>query len=191
MESARILIAMANEASVGKLKTILSESGYIVVDSAKDGNECIRKLRTLRPDLAIIEYNLPLMNGYEVAKVSVEDNICDIVLVVGESQRNSIDDLEGPRSFICMPKPLNKSNLIITIDLMVKNRKKIVSLENEIKQLKDVLDTRKEVERAKGLLMKQLNLTEAEAFKRIQKQSMDRGIPMKEIAKAIILAYDI
>ena len=74
---------------------------------------------------------------------------------------------------------------------MYKNKKRIRDLENEIDELKSSLDTRKEVEKAKGLLMRNLNLSEPEAFKRIQKQSMDRGIPMKEIAKAIILAYDI
>jgi two-component system, response regulator PdtaR len=74
---------------------------------------------------------------------------------------------------------------------MMKNRRRVQGLEKEIEELRNTLDTRKEVEKAKGLLMRNLNLSEADAFKRIQKQSMDRGIPMKEIAKAIILAYDI
>jgi two-component system, response regulator PdtaR len=74
---------------------------------------------------------------------------------------------------------------------MVKNKRKIQELEQEVETLRASLDTRKEVEKAKGLLMKNLGLSEPEAFKRIQRQSMDRGIPMKEIAKAIILAYDI
>ncbi len=191
MESVRILVAMGNDATAIKMKTILSESGYTVVDIAKEGNECLRKLRTLRPDLAVLDYALPMLNGYEVAKVAVEDGICDIMLVIGEAQRNDIGNIEGGSSFVCMAKPLNRMNLINTIELMVKNRRRIRALEDEIKDLRENLDTRKEVERAKGILMKNLNLTEPEAFKRIQKQSMDRGIPMKEIAKAIILAYDI
>ena len=191
MESVRILVAMGNDATAIKMKMILSESGYTVVDAAKEGNECLRKLRTLRPDLAVLDYSLPMLNGYEVSKVAVEDGICDVMLVIGEAQKNDINIIEGVGSFVCMAKPLNRMNLINTIDLMVKNRRRIKALEDEIKDLRENLDTRKEVERAKGILMKNLNLTEPEAFKRIQKQSMDRGIPMKEIAKAIILAYDI
>lgn len=182
---------MTNDTSFGKLKAILLENGYTVVDSAKEGHDCLRKIRTLKPDMVILDYNLPLMNGYDVAKVAVEDNVCDVILIADGSQRNLIGDIKADSSFVCMMKPLNKLNLVNTIELMTRNRRKIKELEKEITTLRESLDTRKEVEKAKGLLMRHLNLSEAEAFKKIQKQSMDRGIPMKEIAKAIILAYDI
>lgn len=191
MEAARILVAMNNDTSVNKMKLILSESGYIVADIAKDGHECLRKMRLLRPDLTLLEYDLPLMGGYDIAKIAIEDKICDIILVSTDAQRNMVGNISAESGFVFMSKPLNKINLINTIDIMVKNRRKIMKLEKEIEQLRTTLDTRKEVEKAKGLLMKNLKLSEAEAFKRIQKQSMDKGIPMKEIAKAIILAYDI
>lgn len=191
MESARILVAMGNDASIGKLKAILVESGYAVIDHAKDGHEALRKVRALRPDLMIVDFLLPTMSGQEIAKVIIEDNLCDIILLANDVQKSLIGDIKTDSSFVYMTKPLNRIGLINTIDLMVKNRRRVLELEREIEDLKATLDTRKEVERAKGLLMKHLNLTEPEAFKRIQKQSMDRGMPMKEIAKAIILAYDI
>ena len=182
---------MSNDTSINKLKLILSECGYIVIDSAKDGHECLRKMRALRPDLTLLEYDLPLMGGVDVAKIAIEDKICDVILISTEAQRSMVSDISDESGFVFMSKPLNKVSLIGTIDLMIKNRRKITKLEKEIEELRTTLDTRKEVEKAKGLLMKNLNLSEAEAFKRIQKQSMDKGIPMKEIAKAIILAYDI
>lgn len=191
METARIITAMSSDASLCKMKTILVENGYTVVDCARDGHECLRKINALRPDLAIIDYDLPLTNGYEVAKVLLEDGVCDVMVIATDAQKNLINDLEFEYGFVCMTKPLNKYNLITTLDLMAKTRRKIKQLEKEIDELKTTLDTRKEVEKAKGLLMKNLNLSESEAFKRIQRQSMDRGIPMKEIAKAIILAYNI
>lgn len=191
MDAARILVAMNSDTSINKLKLILTENGYTVVDHGRDGHECLRKMRALRPDIALLEYDLPLMGGYDVAKIAIEDKICDVVLISTDAQRNMTNDTISDSGFVFMTKPLNKAVLINTIDLMIKNRKKIKQLEKEIEDLKTTIDTRKEVEKAKGLLMKNLNLTEAEAFKRIQKQSMDRGIPMREIAKAIILAYDI
>ncbi|MCX7842738.1 MAG: ANTAR domain-containing protein [Clostridia bacterium] len=191
MEAARILVAMNNDTSICKLKQILAESGFTVVDYAKDGHECLRKMRSLRPELTVLEYDLPLMSGYDVAKIAIEDKICDIVLISSEVQKSLTDEIKRECGFVSMTKPLNKVSLVNTVEIMIKNRRKIMQLEREIQELKDTLDTRKEVEKAKGLLMKSLNLSEAEAFKRIQKQSMDKGIPMKEIAKAIILAYDI
>lgn len=191
METVRILIAMNNDTSIAKLKAILLEAGLSVVDLAKDGHECLRKARALRPDLVVLDYNLPLMNGFDVAKVTVEDKISDAILLVTDAQKSLMNALKSENGFAYMTKPLNKLGLINTIDLMYKSKKRIRELESEIEDLKATLDTRKEVEKAKGLLMRHLNLSEPEAFKRIQKQSMDRGIPMKEIAKAIILAYDI
>lgn len=191
MEAARIVVAMSNDTSIGKLRAILTENGYRVIEHAKDGQDCMRKIRTLKPDIAILDFNLLSSNGYEVSKVALEDELCDIILIASEVQKDLLDDINSQSGFVCMTKPINKTTLINTIDLMVKNKRKIKKLQEEINQLRSTLDTRKEVEKAKGLLMKHLELNEAEAFKRIQKQSMDKGIPMKEIAKAIILAYDI
>ncbi|MCR4436737.1 MAG: ANTAR domain-containing protein [Clostridiales bacterium] len=191
MESARIIVAMNNDTSINKMRAILTENGYIVVDLAKDGHECLRKIRLFRPDIVIVDFNLPLTNGYEIAKVAIEDNICDVILITANSQYDFADEIKSDSGFVCMEKPLSKVSLINTIELMVKSKRKIRQLEKEIEELKANLDTRKDVEKAKGLLMKHLNLTEEEAFKRIQKQSMDRGIPMREIARAIILAYAI
>lgn len=191
MESARILLALSSEASNAKLRMILIENGYTVADVARDGHDALRKARALRPDLVILDHALPLLNGDEVARVILEDGIGDVILLTTDAQKSIMDEVAPDGSFVCMVKPLNKPVLINTIELMMKNRRRVRQLEKEIEELRNTLDTRKEVEKAKGLLMRNLNLTEAEAFKRIQKQSMDRGIPMKEIAKAIILAYDI
>lgn len=191
MDSTRILIAMSNETLAGKVRAILIEAGYTVVDQAGDGAECLRKLRLLKPDVAVMEQNLAIMSGYDVSRVVLEDKICSVILLASLEQENTFYPLKQEGNFVCLVKPVNKSVLTNTIELMVKNSRIIRTLENEIEELRASLDTRKEVEKAKGLLMKHLGLSENDAFKRIQKQSMDRGIPMKEIAKAIILAYDI
>jgi len=191
MESARILVAMANDASISKLKAVLAESGYEAIDHAKDGNECLRKIRYLRPDLAVLDYNLPPTNGFEIAKIVAEDKLCDVILLVNNEQRNSVECVKSGYDVVTVTKPLSRYSFINTVDLVIKSRRKIMKLEKEIDELKKALDARKDIERAKGLLMKNLGLTEDQAFRKIQKQSMDRGIPMKEIARAIILAYDI
>ncbi len=191
MDSARILIALSSDLSNTKMRTILVEAGFIVIDQATDGHECLRKIRSCIPDLAVLEINLALMNGYEIAKVALEDDLCDIVVIASAEQDGILASLKKYTNFVALTKPVNRAVLLNALELMTKNRKKIKELEKEVNELKYTLDTRKEVEKAKGLLMKHLGLSEKDAFKRIQKQSMDRGIPMKEIAKAIILTYEI
>ncbi|MCX7745729.1 MAG: ANTAR domain-containing protein [Clostridia bacterium] len=191
MDFARILIAMNNDASVMKIRSILAESGYIVIEHVKDGPECLRKMRMLEPDIIILDYELPLLTGYEVAQVALEDKICDVLLIVTDAQMSFINDLKDETGFVYLTKPLNKQIFITAIDLMVKSKKRVDRLQKEISDLKDALNTRKEIEKAKGILMKHLKLTEEEAFKRIQKQSMDKGVSMKEVARAIIVAYEI
>jgi len=191
MESARILVAMNNKSSANKLKIVLNTMGYQVVDQADNTNDALRKLVNLRPDLAVMDYDLSPQNSLEIAKIAVEDKLCDVILIASSEQKGSLEYLKAEYDIVIVAKPLHKETFLNTIDLVIKNRKKILALKKEIEELKETIETRKEVEQAKGLLMKNLNLTEEEAFRMIQKQSMNRGIKMREIAKAIILTYNL
>jgi len=191
MEPARILVAMNNKSSNNKLKVVLNAVGYQIVDQADDPNDALRKLVNLKPDLAVMEYDLSPQNIIEVAKIAVEDKLCDVILIASSEQKGSLDYLKSEYDIVVIAKPLHKETFLSTVDLVIKNRKKVLALEKEIEELKEAIETRKEIEQAKGLLMKNLNLTEEEAFRMIQKQSMNRGIKMKEIAKAIILTYNL
>lgn len=194
MEHVRILVAMENGILINKLKTILLEIGYEVIDQANEGNECLNKIRFLSPDIAVIDYKLVSIEGFEIAKIVARDKLCDVIIVSDvqtDEEKSSIDYIKSEYDFVVMTKPLKRENLISTINLLMKNRKKIMQLEKEVEVLKMTLNARKDIEKAKGLLMKHLKLSEDQAFRRIQKQSMDKGIPMKEIAQAIILTYDL
>ncbi|OPZ89245.1 MAG: putative transcriptional regulatory protein pdtaR [Firmicutes bacterium ADurb.Bin419] len=191
MESARILVAMNNEALSNKMKVVLTGNGYQVIEQASNANDALRKLISLRPDLAVMEYDLSPQNSIEVAKIALEDKLCDVILIAGGEQKDAIEYLKSKYDLVIVAKPLHKENFLSTVDLVLKNRKKVELLEKEIEELKDTLDTRKVIEQAKGHLMKQLNLSEDQAFRMIQKQSMNRGIKMKDIAKAINLTYNL
>lgn len=191
MESARILVAMNNVSSVNKLRAVLNAAGYQVVEQVDNTNDALRKLINLRPDLAVIEYDLSPQNIIEVAKIAIEDKLCDVILIASNEQKGSLKYLKTEYDLVVVAKPLHKETFLNTVDLVIKNRKKVLALEKKIEDLKETIEARKVVEQAKGHLMKHLNLTEEEAFKMIQKQSMNRGIKMKEIAKAINLTYNL
>lgn len=191
MESARILVAMNNVSSANKLRAVLNAVGYQVVDQVDNANDALRKLINLRPDLAVMEYDLSPQNSIETAKIAIEDKLCDVILIAGNEQKGSLEYLKAEYDLVVVAKPLQKETFLNTVDLVIKNRKRVLALEKKIEDLEETIETRKEVEQAKGHLMKNLNLTEEEAFRMIQKQSMNRGIKMKEIAKAINLTYNL
>jgi len=191
MEDVSILIAAGNDVFLKKLKAFLVQNGYHVVEQAKEGNECLRKIRAVRPFLAVLDYDIPVINGLELARIAVEDNLCEVILITSSEQRNQINPTKLERDITIVTKPIVRENFLSLLELVIRNRRKILQLEKEINELKETLEARKNIERAKGILMKNLGLTEDEAYRRLQKQSMDRGIPLKDIAKAIILAYDI
>jgi response regulator NasT len=137
--------------------------------------------------LAILDYDLLKFTGFDAAKVLCEDAICSTVLLANESQKVLVGGHWNHENFTCLVKPLNRAALITAIELIVKNNRKIRILEKEILELRDSMETRKLVEKAKGILMKKYNVSEEEAFRKIQKQSMNEGKPMKELAENILM----
>jgi response regulator NasT len=107
-------------------------------------------------------------------------------VLTNQSQKEDIEGSAGHLDIICLNKPLNKTTLIHTIDIVLRSKRKVKKLEDEVNELKKNLESRKLIDRAKGLLMEKMGLPEPEAYRRIQKQSMDSGVPMKDIAKIII-----
>jgi response regulator NasT len=83
-------------------------------------------------------------------------------------------------------KPFKPSDLIPAIQIAIARSEEIAALEQEIADLSDRLETRKLMDRAKGLLMSKMKLSEPDAFRWIQKASMDRRLSMAQVAKAVI-----
>jgi len=187
----RIFIAVADRTLRKKLKNVLAKEGYLITGEAEDGSTALRMVRTLAVDLILLDADLPGMNGLEIARISEEDRIAPVVLISNNWQKNLAEMARDSWIFAFLLKPVDEAVVAPTIETALINYQKLLDLENEIVKLKDALEARKLVERAKGILMKTMNLSEAEAFRRIQRQSMDKCVPMKEIAKAIILSHEM
>lgn len=188
MEAGILLIAISSENQEQKMKSFLMETGCGFIHTARDSNECLRKTRQLNPDIVIIDFEFSKYMGYETARVIVEDGLSTTILLVNEGQISLMNNYKNNEDLICMVRPINKNLLTVTIELILKNRQKIKKLKNQIIHLKNSLDMRKTIEKAKGLLMQYEGLSENQAFRKMQKESMDTGIPMKEIADKILLS---
>lgn len=191
MDRSKIFVALADAALRKRIKQILTKEGYLVTGEAEDGPLALRQIRALAPDMVITEAELPGMGGMEVAKIIAEDRLAPVLLVASSLHGDFVQRARESWVFALVSPPVQASNLIPAVESAMLNFRKIVRLEEEVDKLKETLQTRKLVEKAKGILMETLGLPEAEAFRRIQKQSMDKCTSMKAIAEAIILAHEL
>lgn len=190
MEEIRVVIADSDSNSRKSLKAILNQAGHMVVGEAEDSLAALKIIRTRQPDLVIMDAKMGVLDGAELANIVDEDGLGPVILLTQADQlRISEQDEDFP--FAVVTKPVSAHSILPVMDVVIRNYKRIKGLEQEVTRLKEVIETRKLVEKAKGILMDRQGISEAEAFKKIQKQSMNKRISMRSVAKAILLAYEI
>ena len=186
MDKARITVAFSNEQVAEKIKYALQRNGYSVGDHCTSGSETLRRIRIMEPDILLINFDMPDTTGLEVATIVGNENLCSVILFVTNTQKTLCEDLVEDYDITLFQKPINRIALFSTIDVVLQNRRRISKLENDLFLLKRGLEDRKIIERAKGILMKRKSISEAEAYRRIQKMSMDSRVAMRDIADKVI-----
>ena len=188
MDALRILIADDESLRVMSLKGQLESLGHKVVAEASNGKEAVHLAEELRPDLAILDIKMPEMDGIEAAQKISAERAIPIILLTAYSERELAERAAIANVSAYLMKPISEQDLLPAIALAMSRFKEFQSLHQEVDDLRDALETRKLVERAKGILMRRLNLTEEEAFRRMQRRSQNENKRLGEIAQAIITA---
>ncbi len=188
MESLRVLIADDESLRVMSLKGQLESIGHKVIAEAANGKEAVTLAHELKPDLAILDIKMPEMDGIEAARTITQERPIPIILLTAFSEKELAERAAEANVAAYLMKPVSESDLLPSIALAVSRFKEFQALHREVDDLRDALETRKLVERAKGILMRRLNLTEEEAFRRMQRRSQNENKKLGEIANAIITA---
>ena len=191
MERTRVIIADDESLIRMDLREMLTNLGYLVVGEVADGRSAVNQARELRPDVVIMDIRMPDMDGIEAARVLTEERIAPVVLLSAYSQRDLVQRAREAGVVAYLVKPYREEELSPAIEVALARFAEFKDLQKQVSDLQEALETRKLVDRAKGILMDKQGLTEAEAFRKIQKMSMDNRKPMKDVAEAIILAHQV
>lgn len=186
----RILVAEDEALIRLDLAEMLGEAGYDVVGQASNGEQAVEMARELEPDLVIMDVKMPVMDGITAAEEIGAAKICPVVMLTAFSQTELVERARDAGVMAYIVKPFTAADLSPAIDIARSRWNEMKALESEIADLGERLETRKQVDRAKGILMKKLKISEADAFRWIQKTAMDRRLGMKEVADAVISGMD-
>ena len=170
------------------LKEMLEEEGYVVAGEAADGEAAISLTESLRPDLVILDIKMPVLDGITAAGRIAAAHLAPVVLLTAFSQRELVERARDAGAMAYLVKPFTKADLVPAIEIAASRFQEISALESEVSNLRDRLEVRKLLDRAKGILQAERGITEAEAFRWIQKTSMDRRMTMRAVAAELLAA---
>jgi two-component system, response regulator PdtaR len=182
----RVLIAEDEALIRLDLKEMLEEEGYAVVGEVGDGQQAVDRAAELRPDLVILDIQMPVLDGLSAAEKIAADRIAPVIVLTAFSQRDLVERARDAGAMAYLVKPFNKNDLVPAIEVARARFAEMSALDAEVRSLEDRLEARKTIEKAKGKLMADQGLTEAEAFRHIQRTAMNERTSMKALAERIL-----
>lgn len=191
MQQYRVVIADDESIIRLDLRKTLEDAGHTVIGEASDGQTAVNLVRELKPDVAVLDIKMPIMDGLDAAKIIADEGLAPVVLLTAYSERDLVERANDAGVFAYLVKPFDDSDLRPALEVAISRFEQMQALRKQVTSLEEQIETRKLVERAKGILMEKSGIREADAFRRIQTQSMNTRKSMREIAEAIILASEV
>lgn len=173
------------------VRTIIQNLGHNVVGEAGDGEALVALAKELKPDLILVDINMPKMDGIEAIKVINREMFIPSIIISGYHDEDMIKRAAEEGVLYYLVKPVDEKDLKIALNIAMSKFDEIKSLHEELFNTKMVLEARKKIEHAKGILMDRLKLKESDAMKKLQKMSRDKNVKLIEIAKQIIDAEEL
>ncbi len=190
MDGQKTKVVIAEDEAIIRLdlKEMLEEEGFDVVGEAADGDAAVRLARDENPSLVIMDIKMPGLDGLSAAEIITQENLAAVLILTAFSQRDLVQRAADAGAMGYLVKPFQKSDLMPAIDIALARYSQMSAVKGEAATLADQLETRKIVDRAKGKLMDAGGMTEAEAFRYLQKKAMDERRPLRDVAEDALVA---
>jgi response regulator NasT len=190
-EPVRVLIAEDEALIRLDLKEMLEEEGYTVVAEVGDGQAAVDQARELRPDLVVLDIQMPVLDGLSAAEQIAGERVAPVIVLTAFSQRELVERARDAGAMAYLVKPFSKTDLVPAIEVARARFAEMTALDGEVRTLEERLETRKVVEKAKGVLMAERGITEAEAFRFLQRTAMNERTSMKALAEAVLAGQPV
>jgi AmiR/NasT family two-component response regulator len=187
----KVLIADDEKPVAAGLQAQLETLGYDVIAVVHDGQHAIEVCRRSLPDVVLMDIEMPGLDGLTAARQIVRDPGTPVIILTAHGHANLIDQAVEDGVLYYLLKPVTSPSLHAALQVAVARAREIRALRENVDTLESTLRERKIIERAKGILMHRRNLSEAEAFRLLQRQSQDRRMPMSKLAESIVQADEL
>ena len=185
-DEVRVLVAEDEALIRLDLVESLTELGYTVVAEAGDGESALQAAQSIPIDVALLDVSMPLLDGLSVAKELTAQRTCAVVVVTAFSQREVVARAVEAGAMAYVVKPFTPADLAPAIELARTRFAELRSLQDNVGELSERLAARKVIEQAKAALVKAYGMTEADAFRFLQKKAMDDRVSMAEVAAQVL-----
>jgi response regulator NasT len=170
------------------LKAMLHDMGFDEVLECGDGKRAVEMALASFPDMAILDISMPEMDGITAVREIRKKLKIPIMLLT-----NSYDPQTVKRAAECgvaafLTKPLRQQDLLPAMEMALAHTEEIEELKEKVEDLKETIENRKIIEKAKGLLMEQGRISEADAYRSMQKMAMDKRKSLRQVADGLLKA---
>lgn len=180
-----IIVCLNNKNSEASITSILKKNGYHVI-ICDDGNSLIRMARARNIDLILLDDDIKGIRAIDIVNIIFSEKIAPVILLCNQYGSYYMDWIEKGWIYSFLNLPIDKYELVKILKSCIINGQRMIVLEKEILKLRKEISDRKTIEKAKGIVMEKRKCTEEEAYKYLRNTSMDKGIPIENISKAII-----
>jgi len=182
----RLLVAEDDDAVRTALVHMLEALGHQVVAEAHDGQEAIRLAKLAGPDLMLLDIRMPNVDGLEAARTITEDQLLPIVIITAHTDQTLIQQASEVGAFSYLVKPVTRERLAAAIATAQARFSDLQLLRDEVGDLQRALESRKLVERAKGIIMRDMQVGEQEAYRWLRLTSSRSNQKLAEVARRIV-----
>ena len=183
----RVLVAEDDPVIALGLVERLQTLGHEPLGPASDGEEAVALAQATFPDVYLFDIEMPNLDGLQAAeRLAAASLRRPVVVVTGVEDPGLIERSIASGVSAYLTKPIDTRELQAALGLAAARHAEFEELEAEVDRAQQALEDRKLVERAKGLLMTALNLSEHDAFRRLQLTARERNLRLAEVAARIV-----
>lgn len=181
----KVLIAEDDGLAAQEIERELRTLGHQVVGVAETGRRAVDMARMLEPELALLDIGMPGLDGIEAAQEILATRAMPIIMVTGHAEPETVARAAAAGVFTYLLKPVRPRELDTAIQIALARFTELQALHHQVRDLREALEVRKVVEQAKGILMRRLQVPEAEAFRMLQRRAASQRRSIREIAESV------